>query len=277
MTTTSAPLSRRLVSAAWKIALAVLPLGAGLGIVSALLPAPRDPSDPMTLAIRIAVGVMVSALTLAVIAMLVRRIDRERMSDAGLTNIRTGWRLAVWGAIVWIVPAALTFGVFALLGAPLSIAVPVPELTRTVFLLLLAVFLTEALPEEAVFRGYVTSALGAVTRGWGAVTIQAILFTLFAGLLRQNWNPIDLSLFLAMGIGFGYLRLITGSIWMPIGFHTAFQTGAQLVLTHDAISFAGDTGTAMLALGIIPFTAAAILVSIVGVPRIVNPAVRNPR
>lgn len=87
MTTTSAPLSRRLVSAAWKIALAVLPLGAGLGIVSALLPAPRDPSDPMKLAIRIAVGVMVSALTLAVIAMLVRRIDRERMSDAGLTNI----------------------------------------------------------------------------------------------------------------------------------------------------------------------------------------------
>lgn len=277
MTTTSAPLSRRLVSAAWRIALAVLPLGAGLGILSALLPAPRDPSDPVTLAIRIAAGVAVSALTLAMIALLVRPIDRKRMSDAGVTGIRADWRLAVWGAIVWIVPAALTFGVFALLGAPLSITVPLLEFMRTVFLLLLAVLFTEALPEEAVFRGYVTSALGAVTRGWGIITIQAILFTLFAGLLRQNWNPIDLSLFLAMGIGFGYLRLITGSIWMPIGFHTAFQTGAQLVLTHDVIDFAGDTGAAMLAVGIMPFAAAAILVSTVGIPRIVNPAVRNPR
>ena len=276
MTTTSAPLSRRLRSAAWRIALAVLPLGAGLGVVSALLPAPSDPSDPMTLTIRIAAGVAVSALSLTVIAILVR-IDRARMRDAGVTGVRTGWRLTLWGAVVWIVPAALTFGVFALLGTPLSITVPVPELTRTVVLLLLAVVVTEALPEEAVFRGYVTTALGAVARGWGIITIQAVLFTLFAGLLRQNWNPIDLSLFLAMGIGFGSLRMITGSIWMPVGFHTAFQTGAQLVLTHDAVDFDGDTGAAMLALGVIPFTAAAILTSSIGVPRVANPAARDPR
>ncbi|WP_366915640.1 CPBP family intramembrane glutamic endopeptidase, partial [Acidipropionibacterium jensenii] len=49
-----------------------------------------------------------------------------------------------------------------------------------------------------------------------------------------------------MGIGFGYLRMVTGSVWMPIGFHAAFQTGAQLVLAQDAPDFSGSTGAAML-------------------------------
>ncbi|ACV09118.1 CPBP family intramembrane glutamic endopeptidase [Jonesia denitrificans] len=271
MTTTPRPRSRRLASAAWRIALAILPLGAGLALATILLPASDNPSAPGALGARIALGVAISAATLTVIALLVRLSDHRRMSDVGLTSVRTGWRLAVWGAIVWTIPAAATFGVLALLGAPLTVTVTGPELARTAILLLVAVLLAEALPEEAVFRGYVTTALGTLTRGWGIIIIQALLFTLFAALMRQNANPADLSLFLTMGIGFGYLRMITGSIWMPIGFHTAFQTGAQLVLTHDAIDFAGGTGAAMLALGVIPFSVAAILVSSTGIPRIVHP------
>lgn len=275
MTTAPAPRSRRLTSAAWRIALASLPLVVGLTVATTLLPVTRDPSDPTTLTIRIATGLAISTLTIAVIALLTRYADRKRMRDAGLTSIRTGWRLAIWGAIVWTVPAALTFGVLALLGSPLTVTVSALDLGLTVLLLVLAVLLTEALPEEAIFRGYVTTALGAVARGWGVIVIQALLFTVFAGALRQNWNPLDLSLFLAMGVGFGYLRMVTGSVWMPIGFHTAFQTGAQLVITHDAVDFAGDIGAAMLALGVIPFAAAAILVSSTGIPSNIHPGIRE--
>ncbi|MBL5972862.1 MAG: CPBP family intramembrane metalloprotease [Candidatus Leucobacter sulfamidivorax] len=278
MTTTPRPRSRRFFSAVWRIALALLPLGAGLALATILLPASdHHRSDPATLGLRIAAGIVISAAVLTVIALLVRRADQRRMRDAGLTSVRTGWRLAVWGVIVWTIPAAATFGVLALLGAPLTVTVPGPELARTVILLLVAVLLAEALPEEAVFRGYVTTVLGTLTRGWGVIIIQALLFTLFAALLRQNANPADLSLFLAMGIGFGYLRMITGSVWMPIGFHTAFQSGAQLVLTHDAIDFAGGTGAAMLALGVIPFSVAAILISSTGIPRIVHPGPGSTR
>lgn len=271
MKTTPRTQSRRLVSAAWRIACAVIPLAAGLILMTILLPAPRDPSDPATLGMRISAGIVISAATLTVIVLLVRLADHHRMRDAGLTSVGTGWRLAVWGAIVWTVPAAATFGVLALLGTPLTVTVAGPELAGTVLLLLLAVLVTEALPEETVFRGYVTTVLGTLTRGWGVIIVQALLFTLFAALVRQNANPVDLSLFLAMGIGFGYLRMITGSVWMPIGFHTAFQTGSQLVLTHDAIDFAGGTGAAMLALGVIPFSVAAILISSTGIPRFVQP------
>lgn len=276
MTTPPAPRSRRLASTAWRIALVMLPLGAGLTVVDALLGDARDLSAPMTLALRIAAGVAISALSLGVIVLLVHVADGQRMGDAGLTSPRAAWRLAVWGALLWTVPAAATFGVLGLLGAPLTVTVPGPDLARTVLLLLLAVLVAEAIPEEAVFRGYVMHALGTVARGWWVIIAQALLFTLFGALLRQSWNPVDLSLFLAMGIGFGWLRLLTGSVWMSIGFHTAFQTGAQLVLTHEGLDFGGGTGTAMLALGMVPFTVAAAVTSALGIPRAVRAGLRAP-
>lgn len=275
MTTPSTPHSRKLFHIGWRIVIAMLPLGAGLSLALFLLPVTGEVSAPLTMAIRIATGLVISALVIGVIAMLVRFSDQGRLRDAGLTSFRTGWRLAVWGAIVWTVPAALSFGVLALLGSPIAVTVPMPELALTVLLLLGAVLLAEAIPEETVFRGYITKSLGAVTRGWGIITCQAVLFTLFAALLRQNANLMDISLFLAMGIGFGYLRMITGSVWMPIGFHTAFQTGAQLVLTQDALDFAGGNGPAMLALGAVPFAAAAIMISSTGIPRAIYPGPRQ--
>lgn len=272
----SAPRPRVLASAAWRITLALLNLGAGLAALPALLPDTRDLSDPTTLTLRIAAGFALSALTIAVILCLIRGADGGRMRDAGLTSPRTGWRLAVWGALLWTVPAAATFGVLGLLGAPLTVTVPGPELVRTVLLLLLAVLVAEAVPEEAVFRGYIMHALGVVARGWWGIIAQALLFTLFGAVLRQSWNPVDLSLFLVMGIGFGWLRLLTGSIWMSVGFHAAFQTGAQLVLTHEVLSFDGGTGTAMLALGMLPFTVAAAVTSALGIPRAVHEGSRAP-
>lgn len=274
MKTSAAPAFRRVVSAIWRIAAALLPLGVGLA-AAALVPGEGDPSAPAALALRVASGIAVSVFTFLVLALLVRRADRMRMRDAGIGQGRSAWRLALWGAIVWTVPAAAAFGVLTLLGAPLTVSVPVSELAGTVLLLLLAVLFAEALPEEAVFRGYVTTALGSVARGWWVVVIQALIFTVFGGLLRQDWNPTDLSLFFSMAIGFGYLRMITGSVWMSVGFHTAFQAGSQLVLAHDVLDFAGSTGTAMVALGVIPFTAAAILVSTTGIPRFVSPRVNG--
>ena len=257
---------RRLGAVAWRIALALLPLGAGLIAATSLLSGAQDLSDPRTLTLRITAGIFLSTLTLGTLWVLVRIADRARMPAAGVTGLRAGWRLAVWGALLWSVPAAAALGVLGLLGMPLEVTVTGPELLRTVLLLLLAVLLTEALPEEAVFRGYVMHALGGVTRGWGLIAVQALLFTAFAGLLRQSWDPLDLSLFLTMGIGFGWLRQVTGSVWMSLGVHAAFQTGAQLVLTHDAVMIAADAGTAMLALGAVPFIVAAAVTAAFGVP-----------
>ena len=261
-------------SIAGRAAFVVFVLGALLVGSTTFAPATGEPSELATLAFRVAAGVVISVVTVGLIAVLVRADDRWTMADVGLGDVRAGWRLALWGAGLWLVPAAATFGVLAVLGTPLSVAVPAAELALTVSLLLLAVLLTEALPEEAVFRGYLTTALGTRLGGWWVVVVQALLFTTFAAVLRQDWNPTDLSLFLTMGIAFGYLRLVTGSIWMSVGFHTAFQTGAQLVLTHDVVDFAGDSAVAMLALGVVPFTVAAVVLSSTPAPRWVPAAAR---
>lgn len=251
---------RRIMAAAWRIALVIIILWGCLVGSAAILPA-APPSEPRALLLRIAAGIAISAVTLILTALLIRYADHRRLSDAGITDIRTGWRLALGGAALWLIPAAITFAVLALLGAPLTITVSVGELVGTVLLLFIAVLVSEAIPEEVAFRGYITTVLSTVQSRWWVIITQVILFTLFAGVLRQEWNPVDLSLFLTMGIGFGYLRMITGSLWMPLGFHVAFQTGAQLVLTHEAVAFAGGAGVAMLALGVIPFTVAGILIT----------------
>ncbi len=274
MTTEPASTPRAPIAVAWRILVVMLPLAVGLPIAAAVLPAVTDPSEPTTLALRIVAGVVISILTLTVIGLLVHRLDRQRWSDVGLARPGTGWRLAMGGAVIWTVPAAATFAVLGLLGMPLSATAAWPDLIRTVALLLVAVLLTEAIPEEAVFRGYITTTLTKLTRGWTVIIVQTVLFTLFAGLVRQNWNPMDLSLFVAMGIGLGYLRMTTGSVWLTIGFHAAFQTGSQLVLTHDAVAFAGGTGAAMLALGVVPFAVAAVVVSN-GIPRFIDPRPRR--
>ncbi|MDN6794411.1 MAG: hypothetical protein L0L69_05035 [Propionibacterium sp.] len=80
-----------------------------------------------------------------------------------------------------------------------------------------------------------------------------------------------------MGIGFGYLRMVTESVWMPIGFHAAFQTGAQLVLAQDALDFSGSTGAAMLALGVVPFATAAVLVSTPRFQTLIAPPRQRPQ
>lgn len=263
--------SQVVLSTAWRILLTVAPLGLVLAILAGLLPQTGTLSATSTLVARILLGLVISAVTLAMLLALLRWADHQPARWAGLTSLRTGWRLAGWGAVFWLTPAALTFGVLGLLGHPLNITAPAPEFTKSVLLLVIAVLLAEAFPEEIVFRGYVSTILSGWARGWGVILIQASLFTLFAGLLRQSWDLPDLSLFLTMGILFGYSRQMTGSVWMSIGFHTAFQTGSQLVLSHEIITFAGERSTAMLALGVIPFAVTAIIISSVGIPRFAQP------
>ncbi|MGO3885459.1 MAG: CPBP family intramembrane glutamic endopeptidase, partial [Mycetocola sp.] len=101
--------------------------------------------------------------------------------------------------------------------------------------------------------------------------VQAVLFTVFAGLLRPGASIVDLSLFMVMGVVLGYLRRETGSVWMSVGFHAAFQWGSQLALTHGTVSVGGDSGLAMLILGVIPFTAVVIYTSVAGTPRAFRP------
>lgn len=246
---------------AGRVLLPVAGLGAALAALSRLTDG-GDPAAVPTLVLRLVAGAVVSACVLGWILGRTRRGSGTSGRDDGVVPFPDGLRAFVMGAAAWLVPAAAAFGVLALTGFPLTVVVGPAELAGTVLLLFAAVLLCEAFPEEIVFRGCVLRVLSERLPGLGANVVQAVLFTVFALALRGWTGTADLFLFLGMGLGLGYLRTVSGSVWTTVGFHTAFQTGAQLVLSHEAVDFSGTAGLSMLALGIVPFAAGIILVDL---------------
>lgn len=237
-------------------------LSGGLLLLDAILPAGAA-TALSTLIRRIVGGMALTALVTTAVVLMARRIDRRPLTAIGMAGAGTAWRGFVTGALAWLVPAALALTVLGLLGEPLRVTAPAGTFWGVLALVALAVLLTEALPEELVFRGYVTRVLAERWAGWTVILVQSVLFATTAALLRGGAGVADLSLFLGMGIGLGYLRMVTGDVATAVGFHTAFQTGSQLVLTHEAVELPGTQLMAMLALGAVPFALASIGVAVV--------------
>lgn len=231
-------------------------------LLTAALDGDTDPTEHGTLLTRILSGLIISALVIVLIVTLARAVERRRLSELGFTTIAGDLRAFGLGIVAWTVPAAITFAILALLGSPLQITAPGAEFWLVLGLLFLAVLLTEAIPEELVFRGYVSAVLAERLSPWWVIGVQTVLFVATAILLRGEVNPLDASLFAAMGFVLGYVRLVTGSVWTAVGIHVAFQTASQLVFTHDVVEFTGPPELAMIALGVVPFTAVAILIPI---------------
>lgn len=246
-----------------RIALAIAVFVVGALVALALLP-DGSPDEVSTLLNRIVGGAGISMAVIATVVVLTRRVDRRPLREIGMTPPADAARAFASGAAVWVLVAIPSFALFALSGAPIEITAPGGEFWVTLALLLAAVLLAEAVPEELVFRGYVTRVLGERLRGWWIIVAQAALFTLTAVLLHGAVPAVvDLSLYVALGIGLGYLRMITGSVWTAVGFHTAFQTGSQLLLTHSVIDFGGTSLQFILATGAIPFGVGITLISLV--------------
>lgn len=257
-----------------RIAIAVLLLTASLLTVAMVLD-DADPQTTSTLLTRILAGFAISALVVAVVLRLTRPPATEESVDAGFGAPRPGLASFAIGFASWTLPAVVTFLLLALVGHQLEMSPGTASLVGRIALLTLAVLLGEAIPEELVFRGYITGVLNRHLSPWPVIAIQTGLFTLMAVSLRGFTGIADLSLFITMGIIFGYFRLLTGSVWTSVGFHTAFQTGAQLLFTHDALEFTGPSDLEPLAIGTIPFIAGFLIITRLAQTRETSPP-RSP-
>lgn len=259
MTYPTQPLDRHsLLSFLVRALLPLVILGVALLVLTRVL-AGSDPTEHSTLFLRIAGGLFLSGAAIAMIVVRARRAAATSRAPAlGETRRRDALRALAMGATLWLVPAIIAFTTFAVLGAPITINGSLEEILTVVLLTFGAVLLSEAVPEELVFRGQLMSVLSERLQIWWVIVVQSGLFTAFALILRGWTGVADFSLFVGMGIGLGYLRVVSGSVWTTVGFHAAFQTGSQLVLTHDVITFDGSDTAAMVALGAVPFAVGAI-------------------
>ncbi len=79
-----------------------------------------------------------------------------------------------------------------------------------------------AFSEELAFRGYILQNL---RKEWGtlvAVLASSFLFALLHG-LNPNFSPLALMGIALAGVFMAYSYLVTGSLWLPIAFHFAWN------------------------------------------------------
>jgi membrane protease YdiL (CAAX protease family) len=208
-----------------------------------------------------------TALVVPLIVMARRWLDAEPFGGLGLALDTRAVRPFLVGVLAWLGPFLAALAIGLLLGlVEIRPAAAWPAIATFIPLLVLLVFLLEALPEELAFRGYIQTNLLAALPPWQAVAVQALLFGTWGVAMwligSGGLDPMHASLFYVMGAVLGILRVMTGSVWTGIGFHLAFQTAAQLLLNVERGHFhvGGGFWLPVLVLGAIPFSLAIPIV-----------------
>lgn len=216
-------------------------------------------------------AVLAAAIAVPMVVAARRLIDRESVASLGLALNGDAIRQMLIGAAGFLIPAALGFAVVMGTGwATITPTAPVGEILAFIPLLIVLVFLYEALPEELAFRGYIQTNLGKGMGHWPTIFGQAALFALWGAVL---WSVASaafaadrLVMFFFVALVLGIVRGITGSVWTTIGLHVGFQTVAQLLLNTQRGHFVVEGAETMqlVALGVVPFSLAALMVQWLG-------------
>ncbi|MFY0663142.1 MAG: CPBP family intramembrane metalloprotease [Natronospirillum sp.] len=212
---------------------------------------------------------LATALAVPVVVLARRMIDGGSIESLGLDFSPSSIRFFVIGALAFLLPATLGFAIVLGLGwASLTAVAPIIDIVLFVPVLIILVFLLEALPEELAFRGYIQSNLERPLGYRGAIIAQAVLFALWGATLwtfTTGALAVDrLVMFFFVSIVLGMVRSATGSVWTSIGLHVGFQTVAQLVLSSERSHFLveGVELLQLVALGIVPFSLAVLVVEL---------------
>lgn len=197
------------------------------------------------------------------IALALRYPIRRSWSDIGLGRAGTGLRQFAAGAGYWLVPAAVALAVAVAAGwTESTIRAPAAETVGVLLGLTALVLLYEAVPEELIFRGFCYTGLAERwSRAW-SVCGQAVLFTVWGVLIGAAVSIDRIVLFAVFAVLLGALRAVTGSLWTCMGFHTAFQVCAQLLIGDHwpQVTLSDPDGTVVaLAFVAAPFSATALL------------------
>ncbi len=208
---------------------------------------------------------LISALAVPMVIAARRYLDRRSVRSLGYEPLRGAARPFLIGVIAFAAPSLLGLTV-ALLGGWLILEPTVPwlHIAGWATLLIVLVFFFEAWPEELIFRGYLQRNLTTVLKPWMAAIVQAVLFTIFGvtlWVITEGWGVLGERglMFLGIGVIMGLIRIQTGSVWAPIGFHLAFQVIAQSLLS-DRVS-ASSEAVLMFSTIVVSFVLATTIVA----------------
>lgn len=172
---------------------------------------------------RIGFGLIVSLLAILLVTVLCRygksKSSLSFFSQAKEFLVGLGW---------YVVPSVLALAIASLFGVvEISVDTSLIDSVGAIALIAVLVFLSEALPEEIIFRGYIFSKLAVLSGRWMVIFFQAAIFLIFAFMIGALDSWLDASFIFTFGICLGILRAAFGSVAAPIGFHLACMTMQQ--------------------------------------------------
>ena len=137
----------------------------------------------------------------------------------GLTESRIGTKLALGGALGALAITISVLGPFFAGAATLTLTRPMPILPGVLQFCTLA---PAGIGEELMIRGLGFNALRRGIGDTGAVLVSSAVFGVMH-VLNPSSSWVAVLLVALVGIWFGLLRLKSGSLWMPIGAHLAWN------------------------------------------------------
>lgn len=236
----------------------VLLLLGALGIWSAALTLSPYAIDRFPRSERWAFAAIV-ALSAPLLVAIVRRIANSPAKDSPINGKRADiFRSFAFGALCFAIPFAFALGAGLASG---MVSLRTDAALSTILLngaaAVALVFLAEAFPEELIFRGAIQSLLRAQMPSWPAITLQALLFTLFAWMIGVAPTWLDASFLFFFGFVLGILRNVHG-VPAAIGFHLAFMSTQQFLGPAWGLFEVGNPDLMRMAGAIIPFSATII-------------------
>ena len=183
-------------------------------------------------------AVIASGLVIPLIWWLRSRYDGREVGSVGLEYSRRVVGGVAVGVGIVALPVLIIIVASRLFGWA-SITIDTAPATLQRFALgVITVFLLEAVPEELVVRGYIYRTLSGTLARWKASLLSVLLFVTIPILstgIQHYLLGLEISLngsnriepsFLIILLIFGslqqYLRVVSGTIWIGVGFHAAF-------------------------------------------------------
>ena len=206
-------------------------------------------------------ALLIFSLVLPMVIIARKHLDKRSWLGLRLTSFKEGWKPFVFGALSYLIPSLLGIIIFVMFGwTTIDFQASFGEFLFAVIVLMILVFMYEALPEELIFRGYFYRNLNHALAKWKAVLAQSGLFVLFALIIGAAPSFDRIVFFFAIGIVIGMVRVTTGNVWSAVGFHLAFQTMQQMFGNPYNQELTSTTPALMetIILGIIPFSFAFV-------------------
>ncbi len=210
------------------------------------------------------IALITTVLTVTLLQV-VLKTDKNSWSQLGQSTFKTNIFSFLLGFFLWTIPAFIGLFICLMLGwVEIQVNTDLNYLLLSILILFITVFFIEALPEELIFRGYIYRYLNALSPHWGAVILQALLFSLFAYFIGAMYAIEQLQFIPGFAIILGVFRAISGSVWISIGFHVAIMTATQILgPIHGHFDVSGIFTLQLFAFILLPSVIGATILSIV--------------